>query len=48
LESAAVVVTRRGRTPLLAPPPCGGARFPTLAALYCIALIFSIAKYKLW
>ena len=27
LESAAVVVARRGRTPLLAPPPCGGARF---------------------
>src|SRR5688572_20901844 len=32
LESAAVVVARRGRTPLLPPPPCGGARFPTLAA----------------
>jgi hypothetical protein len=27
LESAAVVVARRGRTPPLAPPPCGGARF---------------------
>jgi hypothetical protein len=27
LESAAVVVPRRGRTRLLAPPPCGGARF---------------------
>src|SRR5215203_2010267 len=32
LESAAVVVARRGRTPPLTPPPCGGARFPTLAA----------------
>jgi hypothetical protein len=30
--SAAVVVARRGKTPLLASPPCGGARFPTLAA----------------
>ncbi len=27
LRSAAVVVIRRGRTPLLSPPPCGGARF---------------------
>jgi hypothetical protein len=27
LESAAVVVTRRGRTHPLAPSPCGGARF---------------------
>jgi hypothetical protein len=27
LESAAVVVARGGRTPPLAPPPCGGARF---------------------
>ena len=27
LVSAAVVVARRGRTPLLASPPCGGARF---------------------
>jgi hypothetical protein len=27
LESAAVVIARRGRTPLLAPPPYGGARF---------------------
>jgi hypothetical protein len=25
--SAAVFVARRGRTPPLAPPPCGGARF---------------------
>src|SRR5215207_6743528 len=24
------------RTPLLAPPPCAGARFPTLAALFCV------------
>src|SRR5215203_3393588 len=31
-ESAAVVVVRRGRTPPLTPPPCVGARFPTLAA----------------
>jgi hypothetical protein len=29
--SAAVVVARRGNTPPLAPPPCDGARFPTLA-----------------
>ncbi len=27
LGFAAVVVTRRRRTPLRAPPPCGGARF---------------------
>jgi hypothetical protein len=27
LRSAAVVVARRGRTPLLSPPPWGGARF---------------------
>jgi len=27
LESPAVVVARRGRTPPLPPPPCGGARF---------------------
>ena len=33
LESAAVVVARRGRTPPLASPPCGGARFLTLAAV---------------
>jgi hypothetical protein len=32
VESAAVVVVRRGRTPPLTPPPCVGARFPTLAA----------------
>src|SRR5688572_3089588 len=38
LESAAVVVAPRGRTPLLPPPPCGGARFPTLASpLSCAA-----------
>ena len=34
-ESAAVVVVRRGRTPPLTPPPCVGARFPTLAAGSC-------------
>jgi hypothetical protein len=27
VKSAAVVVARRGKTPLLPPPPCGGARF---------------------
>jgi hypothetical protein len=32
LGSAVVVVARRGRTPLLASPPFGGARYPTLAA----------------
>jgi hypothetical protein len=31
---AAVVVARRGRTPLLTPPPRVGARFPTLAAYF--------------
>ncbi len=31
-ESSAVVVARRGKTPPLASPPCGGARLPTLAA----------------
>jgi hypothetical protein len=31
-ESAAVVVARIEKAPLLAPSPCGGARFPTLAA----------------
>src|SRR5687768_1345217 len=42
LESAAVVVAPRGRTPLFPPPPppppCGGARFPTLAAPFCALL----------
>jgi hypothetical protein len=33
LKSAAVVVARRGKAPPLASPPCGGARFPTLAAI---------------
>jgi hypothetical protein len=27
VESAAVVVARRGKAPPLTPPPCGGARF---------------------
>src|SRR5829696_4862486 len=31
-SAAAVVVARRGRTPLLPPSPCVGARLPTLAA----------------
>jgi hypothetical protein len=33
---AAVVVARRGKAPPLAPSPCVGARFPTLAAVLTV------------
>jgi hypothetical protein len=41
-ESAAVVVARGGRTPSLAPPPCGGARFAD--AHSCIRAARAIAR----
>ena len=43
VESAAVVVSRRGRTPLLVSPPCGGARFAD--ARSCI---LSCSRNRAW
>jgi|SRR5688500_10734697 hypothetical protein len=42
-KSAYFVVARRGKTPPLAPPQHGGARFPTLAAQFWRCAVVSTA-----